>query len=124
LTAAGIISFVVGALVLFNSPGTPSFLRVSVPLVIGVAFVSAVFFMTVVTFAIRAQRRPIETGAESLIGRTGEVRSDLAPDGMVQIGGELWSAFLDEGYSDVQSGERVEVLDVDGLRLRVRPLQK
>ncbi|NIS82379.1 MAG: nodulation protein NfeD [Anaerolineales bacterium] len=124
LTAAGIASFIVGALVLFNSPGTPSFLRVSVPLVIGVALVSAAFFMTVVTFAIRAQRRPVETGAESLVGRTGEARSDLTPTGMVQVGGELWSAALEEGISEVKAGERVEVVDVDGLRLRVRPAKR
>ena len=37
LTAAGVASLIVGSLVLFNSPGTPSFLRVSVPLVIGVS---------------------------------------------------------------------------------------
>ncbi|MCS6907827.1 MAG: ATP-dependent Clp protease proteolytic subunit [Anaerolineales bacterium] len=34
LTAAGIGSFIVGALVLFNSPGTPEFQRVSIPLVV------------------------------------------------------------------------------------------
>lgn len=124
LTAAGLGSFIVGALVLFNSPGTPSFQRVSVPLVIGVALVSAAFFMTIVTFAIRAQRRPVETGAESLVGRKGEARTDLAPTGMVQVAGELWTAYLERGHPDVTAGEQIEVLEVEGLRLKVRSLSK
>jgi membrane-bound serine protease (ClpP class) len=122
LTAAGVISFIIGALVLFNSPTTPAFQRVSVPLVVGVAFMMAAFFMTVLTFAIRAQRRPVEVGAEALLGRAGETRTILEPAGMVQVAGELWSAELEDGTSVVNAGERVEVVEVDGLRLKVRPV--
>ncbi len=59
LTAAGLGSLIIGALVLFNSPGTPAFERVSIPLVIVTSLVTAGAFLTVVTFAVRAQRRPI-----------------------------------------------------------------
>ena len=122
LTAAGLASFIVGSLVLFNSPGTPSFQRVSIPLVIGVGIATGAFFLTVLTFALRAQRRPVEVGAEALIGRIGETRTTLAPQGMIHVAGELWSAVIEPGVSDVKSGERVEVMGVDGLRLRVRPV--
>ena len=45
LTTAGVASFIVGALVLFNSPGTPQFQRVSVPLVVGMGvFLGLLFF--------------------------------------------------------------------------------
>ncbi|MGD8821627.1 MAG: ATP-dependent Clp protease proteolytic subunit, partial [Anaerolineales bacterium] len=64
LTVAGLASFIVGALVLFNSAGTPDFLRVSVPLVVATAGVTAAVFITLVAYAIRAQLRPVETGAE------------------------------------------------------------
>jgi membrane-bound serine protease (ClpP class) len=120
LTAAGLISFVVGALVLFNSPGTPEVNRVSVPLVVAVGLISAVLFTVVVTFAIRAQRRPISVGREALIGRIGQARTDLAPDGMVQVAGELWSAGLEGDDASLPSGTRVEVVAVDGIRLLVR----
>src|SRR3972149_2458130 len=87
LTTAGVASFIVGALVLFNSPGTPEFQRVSVPLVVGAGVVTAALFFVVVTFAIRAQRRRVTTGVEALVGRLGEARSELSPAGMVQVAG-------------------------------------
>jgi membrane-bound serine protease (ClpP class) len=122
LTAAGLASFIIGSLVLFNSPGTPSFQRVSIPLVVGVGIATGAFFLTVLTFALRAQRRPVEVGAEALIGRIGETRTPLAPQGMIHVAGELWSAVIEPGTSELKVGERVEVIGVEGLRLRVRPV--
>ena len=90
LTAAGIGSLIVGALVLFNTPVTPSFQHVSVPLVVGVSIASGGMFFAMMTFALRAQRVPIHTGEESMEGRVGTVRSVLNPKGSVQLGGELW----------------------------------
>jgi membrane-bound serine protease (ClpP class) len=119
-TAAGLVSFVIGALVLFNSPGTPAVDRVSVPLVVAVGLISAVLFSIVVSFAVRAQRSPVSTGREALIGRIGEARTDLAPNGMVQVAGELWSAGLEGEAGNLPSGSRVEVVAVEGIRLRVR----
>jgi len=62
LAAAGAGSLIVGALVLFNSPGSPEFFRVNVPLVVGTALVIAAAFIALVTFALRAQRRPVVAG--------------------------------------------------------------
>jgi membrane-bound serine protease (ClpP class) len=121
LTIAGVASFVAGALILFNSPGTPSFQRVSVPLVIGLALFTAAGFFVMMTFVIRAHRRPVEVGREALVGRMGEVRSALDPSGMVHVAGELWSAEVEPGTPAIGRGERVEVVGVTGLRLRVRP---
>ncbi|MCK5054698.1 MAG: hypothetical protein KAR65_10480, partial [Anaerolineales bacterium] len=124
LTVAGLTSFVIGFLVLFNSPSTPSFWRVSVPLVVGTGIAIAIGFLTLLTFVIRAQLRPVEVGAESLIGRTAEARSDLSPGGMVQVAGELWSAILEKDEDEIASGERVDIIGVDGIRLLVRPWEK
>jgi membrane-bound serine protease (ClpP class) len=121
LTAAGLVSFVLGALVLFNSPSTPSFQRVSIPLVLGASVVTAALFLLIVTYAIRAQRRPIEVGAEALVGRVGVARTKLNPAGMVHVAGELWSAEIESGVEKVNRGSRVKITSVDGLRLRVRP---
>ncbi len=113
-----------GALVLFNSPETPSFLRVSVPLVIGTGIATAAFFMVILTFAIRAQLRPVEVGREALVGRVGESRTVMNPAGMVHVAGELWSAILEDEESTLEAGKRVDIIGLDGLRLRVRPLNK
>jgi len=123
LAAAGIASFILGALVLFNSPSTPSFQRVSIPLVVATGLVTAGLFIAIVTFAIRAQRRPPAVGAEALIGRWGEVRDDLRPYGSVQVAGELWSAESVRGL-EIPKGTRVRVVGVDGLRLRVETEDK
>jgi membrane-bound serine protease (ClpP class) len=120
LTVAGVASFILGALVLFNSPGTPEFQRVSVPLVVGVGIVTAALFFVVVTFALRARRRRVATGIEALLGRVGEARGELNPTGMVQVAGELWSAEAEPASAPITAGARVEVIGVDGLRLRVR----
>jgi membrane-bound serine protease (ClpP class) len=122
LTAAGITSFIIGSLVLFNSPSTPNFQRVSIPLVIGTSLVTAGMFAVVLTFAIRAQKRPIRTGQESLVGKRGIARTDLSPRGSVQVAGELWTAILPEGEAMISKGTRVEVVAVSGVHLQVRQL--
>ena len=120
LTAAGVASLIVGSLVLFNSPGTPSFLRVSVPLVIGVSLVTAGIFFAILMVALRSQKAPIRMGQESLLGRTGTARTNIAPIGTVQLGGELWTSELAEGEDPIPEGSRVEVIEVKGVRVIVR----
>ncbi len=120
LTAAGVASLIVGSLVLFNSPASPSFQRVSVPLVVLTSVFTGGIFFTFLLFAVRAQKTPIRTGVESILGRVGTVRDALAPVGTVQLGGELWTAQVVEGEEALQAGERVEVVRLEGNRLLVR----
>jgi membrane-bound serine protease (ClpP class) len=118
LAAAGIGALIVGALVLFNSPGSPDFFRVSVPLVVGTALVLAAGVVTVMTFALRAQRRPAAVGVESLIGQVGEVRSANS----VHVAGELWSAEPAEPETGaLEPGQKVVVAAVRGLKVLVAP---
>ena len=120
LTAVAVGSLIVGALVLFNSPGTPSFQRVSVPLVVSTSVVTGGLFLLVLIFALRAQSAPVRMGHESLIGRKGKVYGSLARTGIVQVGSERWSAELAEGETPLADGEPIEVAAVKGLRLVVR----
>ena len=122
LTAAGIGSFIVGALVLFNSPGTPQFQQVSVPLVIVVGLLTGALFGVLVGFGIRALKAPIRAGRESLVGKTGTATTAFKPSGQVQVGSELWSAEADEGSGKIRKGDRVEVVEVMGLRLKVKKI--
>ena len=122
LTAAGIGSFIAGALLLFNSSNTPSFYRVSVPLVAVMGLITAGIFFVAIRFAVRAQRSPVRMGQHSLIGRTGRVRTPISANtpGKVHLASELWTAELAEDSPDLKEGEEVEVVAVDGLRLKVR----
>jgi membrane-bound serine protease (ClpP class) len=120
LTVAGVGSLIAGALILFNSPETPQFQRVSVPLVVTASLVTAAVFFTILTFALRAQKSPIRMGQESLIGRTGVVRTSLEPVGTVQAAGELWTAELADGEGPIPAGERVEIVRAEGVRIYVR----
>jgi membrane-bound serine protease (ClpP class) len=123
LSIAGVISFIVGALVLFNSPGTPQVQQVSVPLVVITGSLFGLLFMAVVILAVRAQDRPVQTGQEGVMGRIGIARSTFSPDGIVQLGGEQWSARLTADSEPVQRGDRVEVIEAEGVRVQVRRVE-
>ncbi len=118
LTVAGTICLVVGSLMLFQSP-EPA-LRVSRSIIAGVTasvVVVAVFLMTLV---VRTHRMQVSTGAAGMVGERGVARSPLAPAGRVMVHGELWAAVVADG--SVPAGAPVEVVAVDGMTLRVRPL--
>jgi membrane-bound serine protease (ClpP class) len=123
LTAAGVASFIIGALVLFNSPGVPEFQRVSIPLVIGTGLAIGLLFFTILVFALRALRVPISSGAESFAGKTGTVTGWGESGGQVQLQSELWTADAVEGSGKIRKGDRVEVVEVKGLRLKVRKIK-
>jgi membrane-bound serine protease (ClpP class) len=124
LTAAGVASFIVGALVLFNSPGTPQFQRVSVPLVVAVGLMIGLMFFGILVFALRALRVPVSMGVESLIGKRGTARTSVEEaGGQVQLESELWTAEPVTESESIGKGDKVEVVEVKGLRLRVRKIE-
>lgn len=122
LTAAGVGSMIAGALVLFNSPSTPEFQRVSVWLVIAGSLLSGLVIGAAMTAAFRSQKTPVKTGKESLIGRIGFSKSEIAENqkGNVLVAGELWRAALYPGEDPIHSGDMIEVMEVSGLLLHVR----
>jgi len=114
LTASGVVSFILGSLILFQTP----FANVSWGLVVGVGLGSGAFFAFMVRAAVLAQRRRTTTGAEGLIGHMAVARSTLDPAGVVFVEGERWDAVSESGT--VQAGERVEIIGMNGFRLRVK----
>jgi membrane-bound serine protease (ClpP class) len=116
LTVGGIVSIVLGSLMLFDSPSP--FFRLSLSIIVPTALVSALFFAFTVRLGYRAhQRRPI-TGSEGLIGLEGVTTSDVTPSGgMVRVHGEFWSAFSDE---PILKDQRIIVERVKGLTLKVK----
>jgi membrane-bound serine protease (ClpP class) len=110
--APGLIA-VAGGLLLVGSHGVD--LAVSLLLTILVCGSSLVF----IRLANRARRMPAQTGVESLIGSTGELRIGSAGEGRIRLHGELWNARSLSG--PLEPGERVRVVEIDGLTLLVEP---
>jgi membrane-bound serine protease (ClpP class) len=113
LTIGGIVSLVAGALILFNSP----LYRVSIAAVVSVALVTGGFFAFAIAKVVQAQRRPVVTGREGLVGQVAVARTELNPDGTVLVQGELWTATVEDG--PVPAGDRVRIVAMEGFRLRV-----
>jgi membrane-bound serine protease (ClpP class) len=105
LALAGAISFVVGALMLFDPAGEGYQVSIWVALAVGgtLALVTAI----VATKVIRARRAPTKTGREEMVGEIGVVRSTLDPSGLVNVHGEIWKARTDG--DPLAAGEQVRV---------------
>ncbi len=120
LTVAGVVTFIIGALVLFNSAEMPVFGRVSVPLVIGMGVFTGATFFTLVMIAVRAMKTPVITGQSALVGRSGLAVTEINPTGIVQVAGERWSAKLVEGEHAIKANDLVEVVRTEGLKVVVK----
>ena len=118
LTLGGIASFVLGSLILFNTP----FYAVSRGLIASVALVTAAFFAFAVGAALRAQRRKPTTGTEGLIGAIGYARTDLDPVGTVFVYGERWRART--AGETIRRDELIRVTGIDGFELIVTRVQE
>jgi membrane-bound serine protease (ClpP class) len=115
LTIGGVVAMVIGSIMLIDSP--LPFMRVSLAVIIPSVLFTALFFLFAVGLGIRAQRSKVTTGHEGLVGETAVAKSDIDRAGTVFVRGELWNAESDEA---IAVGESVEVVAVDGLRLKVR----
>jgi membrane-bound serine protease (ClpP class) len=118
LTIAGIISMVLGSLMLLEQPDNimnPA-LQISLKLVVTLSLATAAFFVFALSMALKTHRQKVTTGKEGLIGEIGRARTDIFHDGSVHVHGEIWSAFSD---TEIKQGERVRVVAVDGMTLKV-----
>jgi membrane-bound ClpP family serine protease len=80
----------------------------------------AAFGVWLFVFTTRTLKKQAVAGLPSMVGTVGRVSSRLAPDGLVNIRGELWGAVSDEG--NIEAGEKVIVIKEDGLKLFVRKI--
>src|SRR5690242_10668838 len=94
LTVGGIISFLIGSLMLFNR-ADPLF-RLSLGYIIPATLITAAFFIFVIGKGLRAQLLPIKAGAETLIGRTVTALTAIdSHGGRTFVEGEYWNAVSD-----------------------------
>jgi membrane-bound serine protease (ClpP class) len=115
LTVGGVVSMVLGSLLLFESP--EPYLRVSWDVILITVLATVAFFAFAVTKAVKAHHRRPSTGREGLVGELGRAESEISPEGKVFVRGEYWDAWSDE---PIAMGDKVVVEDVEGMRLKVR----
>lgn len=116
LAIGGVISMLIGSLMLFESAGP--FMRVSLYLVLPAVIVTALFFTLTIGLALKAHMRKPVTGVEGLVGSEGTAKTGISKEGgMVTLHGELWSANSDDV---ILKGEKVVVDSVLELTLKVR----
>ncbi len=118
-TVGGVVTLVLGGLFLFDRsvPGA----SVSPWVIVPVAAFAVLFFGYVIQQAIRTRRMRGETRTDRLIGQEGEVTRELSPIGVVQVASEEWTAESVAGH--LPAGERVRVVALQGLRLKVEPIE-
>ena len=115
-TVGGVAGLIIGGLLLFSG----DFLDVSIGAIVAAVVGSLVFFISVMTAALRVRLRKPITGEEGLIGLIGEAKTDIAPEGTVVTKGALWRARTME--TGIAAGQKVEVKATEGLVLLVEPL--
>jgi membrane-bound serine protease (ClpP class) len=117
LTGGGIISFFLGALMLFNH--APSGYNLPMSWIVSTTLVTAAFFVFFVSKGISAQRLPKSAGAETMIGKTVNALSRIdSAGGKVFIEGEHWNAVSE---TPVEAEQPVEIISITGLTLKVKP---
>jgi len=119
LTVGGVISMVLGSLMLFKTD-LPS-MRVSLWVILPTALVTAGFFAGVVGMAWKTRHQKSVSGIEGFIGVEGTARTEINPRGQILIQGEIWEAMSTE---PIREGEAVEVTGVEGLKLHIKRSKK
>ncbi len=121
LTIGGIISFLIGSIMLIDSPF--EFLDISLSIIITGTILTTLFFLLIIGFGIKAQTKKRASGIDALIGIEGIALTDISPGqaGKVRVYGEIWKAV--SNYS-INENEPIIVKKVEGLKLTVEPISK
>ncbi len=118
LTIGGIVSLLLGSMMLIKPVSGLEIISISWEVIIAVTLVTAGFFLFAIGLGIKAQRMKPRTGKEGLVGEIGEALTDLTPDGSVQVHGEIWSAQSVSGV--IEKGLKVVVVEMHGLTVNVK----
>ncbi len=116
LGIGGVAAFAFGALLLIDS-STPGY-GIPLPLIAGLAVLSALVVTGVTGMAAKARQRPLVSGAKTLVGVAAEVIESDADGGWALVNGERWRV---RSREPLQAGQRVRVTAVDQLTLQVAP---
>ncbi|MFH1478109.1 MAG: nodulation protein NfeD [Verrucomicrobiota bacterium] len=119
LTVGGLVAMFMGSLMLFNQNPDPA-MRVSLQVIIPVVLVTGAFFAIGIWLSLKAMiRRPV-SGIEGLISQEGDARTAINRDGGTAfVAGAHWNAVAD---MDIAAGDRVRVVEVRQMTLKVEPV--
>ncbi|UCG78493.1 MAG: nodulation protein NfeD [Nitrospirota bacterium] len=117
LTIGGIISMVIGSIMLFDR--SIPFMRLSLATILPVVIVTVAFFSIAIRFAYKAWKSKPITGEEGLSGSEGVALSDISDEGMALVHGEYWRASSD---TPIAKGEKLIVVSLDGLKIKVKKI--
>ena len=117
LTIGGVISFILGSIMLFDSPF--ELVEVSLSLILTAAIMTALFFIIIISIGIKAQYRKRASGIDAIIGEKGIAMSDIKPNeyARIKVHGEIWSAYAER---EIKAGSKVIVESSDALKLKVK----
>jgi membrane-bound serine protease (ClpP class) len=118
LTIGGIISLLLGSMMLIDEDSVLEAMEISMELIIIVVVLTAAFFLFAITFGIKAQRKKPVTGSEGIVGESGTAISNLKPAGKVKVHGEIWNAECKDDM--INKGDEIEVVSVNHLTLIVK----
>ncbi len=116
LGIGGLVAFVLGAVLLMEDD-VPGF-AIAWELIGPAALVLGAIFIALSTFVLRARRRPMVAGPEQMRGSLGSVIEWKTAEGRVRVHGEAWRA---RSPHRLRAGQRVRVIDIDGLTVEVEP---
>jgi len=117
LTIGGVVSMLIGSLMLIDS--SEPYMRISLTVILAVVGTTAAFFVFAVGFAIKAQKRKPTTGEIGLVGQVGTVKEKLDPRGLVYVAGEYWKA---QSEAPLDVGSRVQIVAVEDMILKVKKI--
>ena len=117
LAIGGIVTMVLGALLLVDSP-IPE-MRVHLLTALAVSIPLSIITVFLMSIALKARANKIVTGAQGLVGEIGIAQTPLSPQGKVFIHGEVWDAV---SSTNIPAGQTVVVRQVDGLKIQVDPV--
>ena len=119
LSIGGLASLFLGSVMLIDTDSPLEIVSISWSVIVPSVLCTAAFFVFAIGMGMKAQMRKPTTGSEGLVGETGIVVAILNPDGKVMVHGEVWNA-VSTGPT-IKKGSRVTVVEIQNLRLTVRP---
>ena len=118
LTIGGVVSMLMGSLMLIDS--SEPYMQISLSVILAVVGTTALFFIIAIGFAMRIHKKKPTTGDVGLVGQIGTVKEKIDPEGLVYVAGEYWRARAENPLSP---GTSVKVTAVESMVLRVDKIE-
>lgn len=119
LAIGGIVSLLLGSMILIRASSTLELVSLSKTVIFTSVASSALFFLVIIGLGLKAQKRKPAIGLKTMIGQLAIVIVPLKPNGSVRVNGEIWQAESIGG--EIAVDQEVKIIDVKDLKLIVEP---